>query len=276
MNEEAKRAERLRDNKRRNRQRQRDYTTGLEKKLKELQVQGVQATKEVQVSARRVVEDNVRLRALLSCIGVEDHVIETWRPGDDISPVMYGGKGEGRQCEWKDGLLHSTCLPVTLKAVPISISDPERSTGTTENWISIPSVQEQSSISQPQQAKKLCAKPCSNPSIILPSIRESPSTTSPPKLLQLPPCKVLTRLTDNPNQDITQSPSPITASVIDQEQENDGVDCHQAHAMLMQFATSEEKLDVISQALERGCVGKKSGGCKVRNEEIWRAMDDVT
>jgi hypothetical protein len=42
------------------------------------------------------------------------------------------------------------------------------------------------------------------------------------------------------------------------------------------FALSEEKLDVVSQALEYGCVGKSGGGCKVRNEVIWKVMDDVT
>lgn len=77
---ESQRATRLRDNKRRNRQRQKDYTSSLESRLKELQSQGVQATKEVQVSARKVVEENARLKALLRHTGVPDHVIETWKP----------------------------------------------------------------------------------------------------------------------------------------------------------------------------------------------------
>lgn len=102
MDEDSIRAARLRDNKRRNRQRQKDYTSSLEKRLEELQAQGVQATKEVQVSARRVVEDNARLKALLRCVGVEDHVIENWRPGEDIGFGLYGGKEKGR-CEWKVG-----------------------------------------------------------------------------------------------------------------------------------------------------------------------------
>ena len=33
---------------------------------------------------------------------------------------------------------------------------------------------------------------------------------------------------------------------------------------------------MVSQALEYGCVGKSGGGCKLRNEVIWKAMDDVT
>jgi hypothetical protein len=49
--------------------------------LKELRAEGVQATKDVQLSARKVVEDNERLKALLRHVGVEDHLIETWTPG---------------------------------------------------------------------------------------------------------------------------------------------------------------------------------------------------
>lgn len=40
----------------------------------------MQATQEVQLSARKVVEDNVRLKALLQHVGIADHVIETWTP----------------------------------------------------------------------------------------------------------------------------------------------------------------------------------------------------
>jgi hypothetical protein len=93
-----------------------------------------------------------------------------------------------------------------------------------------------------------------------------------PKSLTLPPCKVLTRLAEDPTADITQ---PIGKDDDTDEQEIGGVECSKAHAMLMQFATTEEKLEVVSQALERGCVGKKSGGCKVRNEAVWKAMDEV-
>jgi hypothetical protein len=91
--------------------------------------------------------------------------------------------------------------------------------------------------------------------------------------MSLPPCKVLTRLAEDPSADITQGPG--TSGTTD-EQDDGGVECSAAHAMLMRFATSEDKLDVVSQALEYGCVSKSGGGCKVRNEVIWKAIDDVT
>jgi hypothetical protein len=80
------RAMRLRDNKRRNRQKQKDYTASLAARLNELQHKGVQATKEVQQSARRVVEDNARLKALLRHVGVNDYMIETWSPDAEHPP----------------------------------------------------------------------------------------------------------------------------------------------------------------------------------------------
>jgi hypothetical protein len=74
------RALRLRENKRRNRQRQKDYTTNLESRLRHLETEGIKATQEVQAAARKVVEDNLRLKALLRFKGVDEDTIETWRP----------------------------------------------------------------------------------------------------------------------------------------------------------------------------------------------------
>jgi hypothetical protein len=71
---------RLRDNKRRSRLRQKQYIADLEEKLRDLQREGVKATKEVQASARRVVQDNIRLRALLRYKGVDDDTVNAWTP----------------------------------------------------------------------------------------------------------------------------------------------------------------------------------------------------
>jgi hypothetical protein len=98
-------------------------------------------------------------------------------------------------------------------------------------------------------------------------------TESPSLTVQLSPCKILTRLAEDPSADVTQ---PNTEGWSPGDQENGGVECSKAHNMLMQFATTEAKLDAISQTLEQGCVKKAGGGCKVRNEAIWKAIDDVT
>lgn len=87
------------------------------------------------------------------------------------------------------------------------------------------------------------------------------------------PCKVISYLASNPNADITQM--PISEDEPQEANEPGGVQCSKAYRMLMQFATTDEKLETISHALESGCVKNSSGGCKVRNEVLWKALDDV-
>jgi hypothetical protein len=90
------RALRLRENKRRNRQRQKEYTTELESRLRRLESEGIKATQEVQSAARKVVKDNSRLKALLRFKGVDEHTISTWTPEgetavSDVSiPIIHG------------------------------------------------------------------------------------------------------------------------------------------------------------------------------------------
>jgi hypothetical protein len=61
-----------------------------------------------------------------------------------------------------------------------------------------------------------------------------------------------------------------------EEDEADGVECYKAYKMLIQFVMTEEKLDTISRALESGCTKSSKGGRKIRNEAIWKAVDDVS
>lgn len=88
------------------------------------------------------------------------------------------------------------------------------------------------------------------------------------------PCKLLTILAGNPNADITQTPVVINEENICEE--SDGVECSRAHAMLMRFATTEEKLDGIARALEEGCVKNgEGGGCRVMKDVMWKTLDRV-
>jgi hypothetical protein len=90
------------------------------------------------------------------------------------------------------------------------------------------------------------------------------------------PCKLISRLAEDPNTDITQI--LVADQETDQPAPIDGVECSKAYRMLMQFGTTEEKLDKISQALEEGCTVNEGpyGGCRVRNTIIWRAIDDLS
>ncbi|KAF4337479.1 bZIP transcription factor domain protein [Fusarium beomiforme] len=66
---------RIRDNQRRSRARHKEYVESLEKKLKDFERRGVEATLEMQQAARSVAIENSRLRMLLSYRGVTNEEI---------------------------------------------------------------------------------------------------------------------------------------------------------------------------------------------------------
>lgn len=102
-----------------------------------------------------------------------------------------------------------------------------------------------------------------------------PSVAAPSGIPQAP-CKLVSQLAANPRTDIMQIPIDADAAAADDEGA-DGVECSRAYQMLKQYGTTDEKLDTIAVALERGCVANKGsrGGCRVKNEAIWKALDDV-
>jgi Zn-dependent oligopeptidase len=67
----SSRTTRVRDNKRNYRTRQKEYVAELEKTVREFRTQGVEATKEVRLSAQKVLQENARLRQLLRQHGID-------------------------------------------------------------------------------------------------------------------------------------------------------------------------------------------------------------
>lgn len=67
---------RIRDNQRRSRARRKDYLQELEGKFRNCELLGVEASSEIQSAARRVAEENKRLRALLRVRGVGDAEVD--------------------------------------------------------------------------------------------------------------------------------------------------------------------------------------------------------
>lgn len=88
----------------------------------------------------------------------------------------------------------------------------------------------------------------------------------------------MTRLAANPQTDLTQIPmsSGESTTANADEKPDDGIECSKAYQMLIQYATTEEKLETVALALERGCVKGPVGGCKVQNEAMWKALDELT
>ncbi|KAM4067613.1 DDE superfamily endonuclease [Hirsutella rhossiliensis] len=66
---------RIRDNQKRSRARRREYVQDLKRRLREYETQGIEASTEVQMAARRVAEENKQLQELLNRHGISDDQI---------------------------------------------------------------------------------------------------------------------------------------------------------------------------------------------------------
>ncbi|KAK9369038.1 hypothetical protein V1509DRAFT_620933 [Lipomyces kononenkoae] len=87
---------RIRENQRRSRARKREYVAELETKVRSCQAEGLQLNIQIQRTARRVVEENRKLRELLSKVGVDESVIDAWLKSED------GGQNESGPAQRKE------------------------------------------------------------------------------------------------------------------------------------------------------------------------------
>ncbi|KAM4063265.1 hypothetical protein HRG_013835 [Hirsutella rhossiliensis] len=73
---------RIRDNQRRSRARRREYVEDLKRRLRVYETQGIEASTEVQMAARRVAEENKQLQELLNRHGIsDDHIAHFLQSG---------------------------------------------------------------------------------------------------------------------------------------------------------------------------------------------------
>jgi len=77
---------RIRDNQRRSRARRKEYVHELEQRVRLCELQGIEATSEIQVAARKVAEENKRLRALLHKHGVDERSIGLFLQSGTVAP----------------------------------------------------------------------------------------------------------------------------------------------------------------------------------------------
>lgn len=85
---------RIRDNQRRSRARRKEYLQELEARLRQCELQGIEASAEIQLAARRVADENKRLRMLLNQNGVGDDNIDAYLQST-ASPDTVMGQGLG-------------------------------------------------------------------------------------------------------------------------------------------------------------------------------------
>jgi hypothetical protein len=94
MTKEKANLARIRDNQRRSRARRKEYLQELEARLRQCELQGIEASAEIQQAARRVADENKKLRSLLAQHGVADDNIDTYlqssQSGDALMNNQFG------------------------------------------------------------------------------------------------------------------------------------------------------------------------------------------
>ena len=292
--QESERSLRLRNNKRRHRARQKEHTAELERKLRERQQEGIQATIEVQQSARKVVQENKRLKELLHHVGVGEETINQW-----VSGEKRGGDDHDDEpdCPRKRGCSRRVAGDTGVQA-DLSIGDAqgEGYQGWEVVTASAPPLEhEQVHLSHPAQTNPRGSNSSVGDGLLLfanetptPARDRSPVNNIPPSsgtcrgssdsetsrrcrqsssggtsstaisIASRPagPCKLLTHLAANPSADITQMPTALEEEEeeLDPNKTKDGISCSKAYRMLMYYATTESKLDAVAHILEEGCV----------------------
>lgn len=242
---DLQRADRLRDNKRRHRLRQKEYVADLERRLGEARERGIQATKEVQTAAQRVIWENSRLRQILHDQGLDNVAIDA---------LVY-----------KDGPFKPDAAQP-----PKAAARPAIEHHTVQEAPKGPNADSENIEYNPTGSSTDSLASCK---IDASSRAEARSEEISPDIAPAP-CKLLTILAGNPNADITQTPVVINEK--NECEETDALECSRAREMLMLFATTEEKLDDIARALEEGCVkNAEGGGCRVKKDVMWETLDRV-
>ncbi|KAH7201468.1 hypothetical protein DER44DRAFT_670535 [Fusarium oxysporum] len=267
------RTSRLTENKRRYRARRKEYVSDLERRLAEAREQGIKATTEVQLAARKVVVENGQLRDLLRLAGFADEDINVWtrrEPGGDDA--------NGANCARRREIERMARLCISLSSKTDGKEELDQAGNISEST-DIPSIPDEPLDSEPN--------PSNCPDFDTTTACPAPETSEAPAAAQVQtqtchdkqsmPCKLLSRLAENPATDITQVPVPPGS--VDPPQDatyHEGdVECGKAYEMLMRYATSEEKMDTIAQALEGGCTSTGKGRCVVKKNTIWKALDSM-
>lgn len=88
---------RIRDNQRRSRARRKGYLQELEARLRQCELQGIEASAEIQLAARKVANENKRLRSLLAQHGVGDDTVEAYIHTDERVAGQYRGDSSSVQ-----------------------------------------------------------------------------------------------------------------------------------------------------------------------------------
>jgi hypothetical protein len=120
---------RIRDNQRRSRARRKEYLQELEAKYRACEQLGVEASAEMQAAARRVLDENKKLRTLLKSKGMTDEEIESFMESEEI--ISHGGSPPSEHLTMlvntrKPCCPGSECGPDTAFSSPGAASSPQQ------------------------------------------------------------------------------------------------------------------------------------------------------
>jgi hypothetical protein len=297
---DAARTSRLTENKRRYRARQKEYVADLERRLADTRAQGISATIQVQLAARKVAAENECLRQLLRLAGFDDDEIDLWAQREGCGTKPDGtASGADSECARRREIAQKAKVCAATSAAGCKRLAGQgrkscasgktkrgiRAAGNTPVSTASPSsthepAAESASPASTGSGAEMAACPTPAPS-------EAPSAfgaaqaepcASPDGRPRIGPCKLLSLLAENPTADIAQvtvrptSVDPLQGTAAHVE---GGVECAKAYEMLMRYATSDEKMDYVARALEAGCTSTGQGTCAVKKEIIWEALDGM-
>ncbi len=289
---DAARTARLTENKRRYRARQKEYVADLERRLAEARAQGIRATTQVQLAARKVAAENGRLRELLRLAGFDDDEMDLWaqREGCGNKPEPGGtasgtdsGCARRREIEQKARAYAATSTPgcqgsagqgrktrtsrkTKRNNTPVSTASPSRT--------------HEPAPARPASGAETatCPTPTASEASSASGAAQADTCTSTDGAPRIGPCKLLSLLAENPTADLAQvivRPTSVNPPQGTAAHAEGDVECGKAYEMLMRYATSDEKMDYVARALEAGCASTGQGTCAVRKKVIWEALDGM-
>ncbi|WEW55080.1 hypothetical protein PRK78_000508 [Emydomyces testavorans] len=248
---------RHKENKRRYRARQREYVESLQQRLADARDQQVAGMREVQQAGQKVANDNSRLRTLLRFIGVQDAVVESWLHGVETPARLL------RICD-----ASSSCSLISKPTNPSDVSTKSTQTCADLQLVLSPD----GSYPNDTALEPVISKPSENTisSLELGSLHhESPSSAS-----ETPhgsrPCMSVPHILNQPNTESQGVSDLVPGGMV-----NGDIECSRAQRLILPFATTSDKVDAISTKLKEGCVSDGCGGCKVKANVMWEALDEA-
>ncbi|PSS18359.1 hypothetical protein M430DRAFT_18958 [Amorphotheca resinae ATCC 22711] len=87
---------RIRNNQRRSRARRKEYLQELEARLRQYELHGIETSVEIQIAARKVADENRKLRGLLLVHGIGDDNVEAYLQSPPTSDTLFASQFPSR------------------------------------------------------------------------------------------------------------------------------------------------------------------------------------